>query len=170
MITVTLGTIPYPFDRAVHWIKTCLENGVIREPVFIQHGVTNVDLLLDNQLVTAVSLLKSDSLAKIIRNSRLVISHAGQGSTRKLACSDRSFTILPRQAIYGEHIDNHQLDFAKDIMTFGYDVHVTMDIQDLEAALISPPPPIHRDLFDGPKLSDFLVHKYPGRLIGEPVC
>lgn len=170
MITVTLGTIPYPFNRAIHWLASCLERGIIWEPVFIQHGVTNVDALLDNKLVTAIPLLRSESLSEVIHDSRLVISHAGQGSTRKLARSDKSFTLLPRQVAYGEHIDNHQLDFAQSIMSFGVGIHVCMNLEDLEAALIQPPPPIQKDLFEGPKLSDFLAQKYPGSLTYDTVC
>lgn len=161
MITVTLGTIPYPFDRAVDWIRFCLEQGIIQESVFIQHGATNVDSLADNCLVTASPYLSSEDLSKVILDSRLVVAHAGQGSTRKLARSSKSFTIMPRQARYGEHIDNHQLEFAENIVGFGYGIHVCMSLHDLEDALVHPPHPIQKDLFAEPKLSDHLIRKYP---------
>ena len=170
MITVTLGTIPYPFDRAVDWINACLEKGVIQEPVVLQHGVTNVDRVVGHDLITAVPLLTSDAFAEVFQRSRLIVAHAGQGSTRKLARSNKSFTIMPRQAKYGEHIDNHQLDFVQNVMSFGYGVHVCMSLNDLESALIRPPRPIQKDLFEGPKLSDYLIEKYPGSVVREPLC
>lgn len=158
MITVTLGTINYPFERAVNWLKLLLDQEVITEPVFIQHGSTDIQSVCDHKLVTTVSLLPSDELAEKFAASRLVISHAGQGSTRKLAARDQSFVIIPRLAQNGEHVDDHQLLFSEGVKQLG--VTVCMTIKDLETALDKPPAPLQKDLFSGLKLSDFLANKY----------
>lgn len=159
MITVTLGTISYPFDRAISWLGSLLEEKIITEPVFLQYGVTDVRAVADNSLVTAIPLLPSNELAEHIEASRLVISHAGQGSTRKLAMQDKSFVILPRLAEHGEHVDDHQLLFSEGVEQLGVKVCRTFD--DLKAAVKHPPNPLKKDLFTGQKLGDFLAAKYP---------
>lgn len=158
MIVVTLGTIPYPFDRSVKWVKKLLDEGLVAETVFIQYGATDVSILQDYELVTTVSLLKADDLNQRIKQARLVISHAGQGSTRKLAAQAKSFVVLPRLAKYGEHIDDHQMRFSEGVESLG--VKVCKDFNSLATAVINPPKPLNRDLFPGPKLGDFLAKKY----------
>lgn len=158
MITVTLGTIPYPFNRAIQWLNLLLDNEIITEPIFLQHGVTDVKSVCNHELVTAVPLLPSDELAEKIGVSRLIISHAGQGSTRKLAMQDKSFVIMPRLAEHGEHVDDHQLLFAKGVEQLG--VTVCLTVGDLKAAVKQPPAPLQKDLFEGPKLCDFLAEKF----------
>lgn len=163
MITVTLGTIPYPFNRAVQWLNLLLEQEIITEPVFLQYGVSDIKALSNHQLVTAVPLLPAEELAEKIEASRFVISHAGQGSTRKLALQDKSFVILPRLAEHGEHVDDHQLLFAEGVESLG--VTVCLTVEALRSVIKKPPASLKKDLFSGPKLSDFLVEKYPSHSI-----
>ena len=163
MITVTLGTIPYPFDRAIHWLRSLLEEEIITEPVFLQHGVTDISTLSDNKLITTIPLLPAIELAEKFEASRLVISHAGQGSTRKLAARSTSFVVLPRLAKYGEHVDDHQLMFAEGVETLG--VTICRTFNDLKTAVNHPPAPLQKDLFAGQKLGDFLAAKYPSNSV-----
>lgn len=163
MITITLGTIPYPFDRAVNWLDLLLEKEIITEPVFLQHGVTDVSRLQRHELVTAAPLLPGAELAEKVRSSNLIISHAGQGSTRKLAVQRKSFIVIPRLAQHGEHIDDHQLLFSQGVDKLGVTVCTTL--ASLEKAIQNPPKPLRKDLFSGPKLGEFLAHKYPREVI-----
>lgn len=162
MITVTLGTIPYPFERAIIWLDMLIRSGVVSEPVFLQHGVTNVSAIATQPLVQAVPFVDSKTLFQIVQNSRLVISHAGQGSTRALARQKKSFTLLPRLARYHEHIDDHQLLFAETVKKFGISFCLTLD--DLEQVIIKPPPAFQISLFGGLKLSDHLSAIYPSEV------
>jgi UDP-N-acetylglucosamine transferase subunit ALG13 len=99
VITVTLGTIPFSFNRVINWLDILLDCQVISEPIFIQHGVTDISAIAVHPLVTAVPLLDSASLMKIAKDSRLVISHAGQGSTRAFVEKGASLILLPRLAL-----------------------------------------------------------------------
>lgn len=159
MITVTLGTIPYQFDRAIAWLDMLLESGVVYEPIFIQHGVTDISAIATHPLVKAVPLVESKTLFEMVKSSRLVISHAGQGSTRALAHQKTSFTLLPRLARYHEHIDDHQLLFAENVKKFGVSFCLTLD--DLKQVIQQPPPAFQSLLFGDPKLCDHLSAIYP---------
>jgi UDP-N-acetylglucosamine transferase subunit ALG13 len=159
MITVTLGTIPYSFDRAIAWLQTLLENRVINEQVFLQHGITDISRLASHPLVQTEPYVNLNQLINRVNHSRLVIAHAGQGSTQMLAAEGASFVLLPRLSIYKEHVDNHQLMFARSVGRFG--IQSCSTIEELSRAIICPPPPLNKFLFEGPKLSDYLCETYP---------
>ncbi|NER25278.1 MAG: glycosyl transferase [Symploca sp. SIO1C2] len=161
MITVTLGTIPYPFNRAIQWLRVLLEEKIISESLFIQYGVSDISSVSEHPLVTAKPLIESKELMKIVDDSRLVISHAGQGSTSTLASRGACFTILPRLAKYREHIDDHQLSFAQGVEQFGVVHCLTLD--ELKQVILEPPPGFRKVLFEEPKLADHLLSIYPGR-------
>lgn len=161
MIAITLGTIPFQFNRAIHWLSILLEQGIITEPVFVQYGVSEISPVIKNPLVTAAPIVPSKDLMKIMDDSRLVISHAGQGSTRTLTNRGASFVLLPRLARYNEHIDDHQLEFAKSVEKFG--VQYCLSLDTLKQFILQPPPRFQKPLFDGPKLADHLVNLYSGK-------
>lgn len=159
MILMTLGTIPFPFDRAVLWLKILLNDGVINEPVFVQYGNSNISFIQENSLVTLESTITSSYLSQLIDKSRLVISHAGQGSTRMLAAQGAQFLLLPRLKKMGEHIDDHQLLFAQSLTKFG--IHHFVNLESLKKAILNPPPAFKGNLFATPKLTDYLLSQYP---------
>lgn len=159
MITVTLGTIPYRFNRSIIWLKALLDSGVIDEPVFIQYGNSDISALINHPLVTAESVVPQAKLKAIIARSRLVISHAGQGSTRLLAAAQTHFVLLPRLAKHDEHVDDHQLMFARSVASRG--VHHCVTFEALEQAVLNPPELCPPNLFDGPKLTAHLLKRYP---------
>jgi len=159
MIVVTLGTIPYPFNRALLWIDKLLKEGLITEPIFIQYGMSDISILASHADITAASTVTSEELLALVDKARLVISHAGQGSTQMLAARGASFILLPRLKRYREHIDDHQLGFAKSVESFG--VRYCLSLVELHESLLNPPPPSPRQLFEGPKLSKYLLEHYP---------
>lgn len=158
MITVTLGTIPYPFERAIDWLNILLYSSVITEPVFVQHGTTDVSSIAAHPLVVTESVVALTELVAQVKQSRLVISHAGQGSTSLLADQGASFVLLPRLARYKEHIDDHQLLFAKSVRKYG--IQYCVNKAEVEQAILCPPPPFQGRLFNGSKLSDYLSDRY----------
>ncbi|MBO3458285.1 glycosyl transferase [Aetokthonos hydrillicola Thurmond2011] len=159
MITVTLGTIPFPFDRAINWLSVLLEVGIISENVFVQHGITDVSSLAKYSLVTTTPIVETSTLMKQIENSNLVISHAGQGLTKILASQGACFILLPRLSRYKEHIDDHQLFFAKEVEKLG--IPYCLSLENLQEAILHPPPPFQRRLFEEPKLVNHLLKVYP---------
>uniref|UniRef100_B8HQ78 Glycosyltransferase 28 domain protein n=1 Tax=Cyanothece sp. (strain PCC 7425 / ATCC 29141) TaxID=395961 RepID=B8HQ78_CYAP4 len=157
MIIVTLGTQFFPFNRAVDWLQTLLEEGLIRESVLLQHGQTSVSRL-DHPLVHKVSSLKPEEMHKAVQQSSLVISHAGQGSARMLARLGAQFVLLPRLKQFGEHVDDHQLWFAQAIARLG--VCYCTEYADLVDWVRQPPPPFQGELFPSPSLAEYLAGRF----------
>lgn len=159
MITVMLGTSPFPFNRAVSWTRTLRRQKIISTKVFIQYGATDISLLNGDPHIATAPFITSREVRSYIEQSQLVISHAGQGLTRALAKSQVPFILLPRLAQYGEHIDNHQLWFAEAVAHWG--VCYCTSIEQLEQAIVNPPGILKHPLFEGPKLTDHLLKTYP---------
>ncbi|NJN29952.1 MAG: glycosyl transferase [Synechococcales cyanobacterium RM1_1_8] len=158
MLTITLGTSPYPFNRPIQWLQALLENGLLDEPVFLQHGASDATAVMAHPLVTAVPIVTLPDIRERILKSRLVLSHAGDGSARMLAKSQVPFILLPRLSKYGEHVDNHQLYFAHSVKPAG--VEFCLELQELLPWIDNPPPPCDRALFEGEQLGDYLLQKY----------
>ena len=159
MITVTLGTIPFAFNRAIDWLERLLSAGVISENVFVQHGTTDVSILAKYSFVTTTPIVETSFLMQTIGESRLIISHAGQGLTRGLAAQGACFILVPRLSRYKEHIDDHQLWFARGVEKLGI-IHCT-SLDNLEQAVKFPPPSFKGQIFDEPKLAEHLMQIYP---------
>lgn len=156
MIVFTLGTIIFPFDRAVDWLALLLEREIINEPVLFQHGATPVKL--QHPLLTAVPSLTKTEMQESVRQASLTIAHAGQGSTRMLAKLGSSFVLLPRLKRHGEHIDDHQLLFAQAVEKFG--ISYCTEFASLVERIQHPPLPIKGELFNEPSLGKYFREFY----------
>ena len=157
MIVFTLGTIIFPFDRAVDWLELLLEQEIITEPILFQHGSTSV-ARLDHPLLTSVTSLSKTEMQESIQRASLVISHAGQGSTRMLAKMKASFVLLPRLKCHDEHVDDHQLLFAQAVEQFG--VNYCTKFSSLANFVKQPPQPLQKELFDAPSLGKYFRDSY----------
>ena len=165
MIVFTLGTIFFPFDRSVNWLQALLETEVIVEPVLFQHGATSAGHF-DHPLLTKVASLNRTEMHEAIEQASLVISHAGQGSTRLLADMKARFVLLPRMKRYGEHVDDHQLLFARALEKYG--IYHCTELNQLTDYVKYPPAPLAKDLFNAPLLVEHLVQQY-GRPLSTPL-
>ncbi|NHC33912.1 glycosyltransferase [Scytonema millei] len=156
MIVYTLGTIFFPFDRAVDWLQILLEQEIIVEPVLLQHGATSARL--NHPLLTSVPSLSRHEMYAAAQQASLVISHAGQGSTRMLAEMGACFVLLPRLKRYGEHVDDHQLLFARAVEKHG--IQHCIELQQLLEYVKERPSPFQGKLFNAPSLVMHLIERY----------
>jgi UDP-N-acetylglucosamine transferase subunit ALG13 len=160
MIVYTLGTIFFPFERSVNWLQQLLEKEIIVESVLLQHGATSAGKL-SHPLLTSVPLLTRDEMHEAVKQASLVISHAGQGSTRMLAEMGACFVLLPRLKRYGEHVDDHQLFFARTVEKFG--VHYCTEFEQLIDYVKQRPAPFRGELLKAPSLTEHLITRYSSR-------
>ena len=130
MIFVSVGTHEQGFDRLVMKMDELVENGVIREEVYIQAGYTEYkprfckyDALIDNRL-----------MEENVKNARIVITHAGPGSIMIPFTYNKIPIVVPRQYEFGEHVDDHQVWFTKKLEEQGK-ILAVYDINDLKNAI-----------------------------------
>ncbi len=115
MIFVTVGTEQYQFNRMMNWITTLIDEGFIQEEVVVQYGACTV-------LPPGVRVFQSlpgDRFKDLVRQSRLVISHCGEGSLLCLEEIGTPYILVPRSVRFKEHVDDHQVELAIALKQMG---------------------------------------------------
>jgi UDP-N-acetylglucosamine transferase subunit ALG13 len=126
MIFIITGTEAYPFDRLIIELDRLKENKQIKDDIYIQLGSCTYiprHCTFDNWLPFNV-------MCENIRKADFVIAHAGAGTT--LLCLELGKTpiIVTRQKQHNEHLDDHQIPFAKMMQKFDYAV-VAYDVSEI---------------------------------------
>jgi UDP-N-acetylglucosamine transferase subunit ALG13 len=82
-----------------------------------------------------------DEIAELIRQSRLVVTHAGIGSVIDAVSAQRPLIVVPRLRRHREHNNDHQLDLAEAVQRRGWG-RMVLDVDELDY-LCAHPPPVH---------------------------
>ena len=127
MIFVTVGTHEQPFDRLVRHIDELKGQGVITEDVFIQTGYTDYE----PQHCQWSKLLPYSNMEKYVREARIVITHGGPSSFIMPLQIGKTPIVVPRQEKFGEHVNDHQLNFALEVEKRQKTILVVQDIDQL---------------------------------------
>jgi UDP-N-acetylglucosamine--N-acetylmuramyl-(pentapeptide) pyrophosphoryl-undecaprenol N-acetylglucosamine transferase len=107
LILLSLGTHQQPFPRALDLIEP-LADGETR--VIIQHGSTPPRREAAN--VVWIDYMPYQEIVDAMTEAESVICHAGVGTIMTALKAGHTPVVIPRQAQYGEHVDDHQLDIA----------------------------------------------------------
>ncbi|QAY74681.1 glycosyltransferase family 28 [Agromyces protaetiae] len=106
---VTVGTQEgYPFERMLLAVKPLVADF---DEVLWQTGDADVSRLG----IDGVASLPHDDLAHAIEHADVVISHAGVGSALTALRAGKHPILVPREAAHGEHVDDHQVQIAREL-------------------------------------------------------
>ena len=130
MILATVGTHEDPFDRLLGELERLKSEGIVEEDVICQSGYCT----LETQWVTTHKQLPFDDLQELMANARIIITHGGPASIMQALAHGVIPIVVPRQADFGEHVDNHQCRFAEKMSDR---VLTVLDIQDLEDRILN---------------------------------
>jgi len=113
MIFVTTGT-QEPFDRLIQVIDEIAPT--INEKIVVQafkykYKARNFDVL---------DFIPPNQFNELIKEARLLISHAGMGTVITALTNNKPIVIMPRIARLGEHRNEHQLATAAELKRTGY--------------------------------------------------
>lgn len=111
MIFVTVGTHEQPFNRLIEYIDNIKHDGTIREDVFIQTGYSTYEPVYCGWK----KLIPYEQMEENIKNARIVISHGGPASFIMPLQFGKIPIVVPRYARFKEHVNDHQVDFVRDI-------------------------------------------------------
>lgn len=111
MIFVTVGTHEQPFDRLLKCIEKMVKEGKIDEKVIIQKGYTDYEI----NNCECYKLIGYDKMQQYIKEARIVVTHGGPASFLNVLSFGKIPIVVPRKKEYNEHVNNHQLDFAKQV-------------------------------------------------------
>ena len=116
MIFVTVGTQKFLFDRLLKDIDELLEENVIKDEVVCQAGYSNY--VPKNYQI--IKFLNNQEYEDIIAKCDFMITHGGVGSILHGLNRSKKIIAYPRVKLYGEHVDDHQLEIVAKYTELGY--------------------------------------------------
>lgn len=125
---VLVGNAKQPFHRLLDTVKNVAPT--LPQPIIVQHGNTPFHA----GGCESHAFLDREGLVELMCGSKLIICHAGAGCVIDALSSGHVPLIMPRRRALGEHIDDHQLEFAQMLHEVGKAV-VVEDARDMETAV-----------------------------------
>ena len=136
MIYVTLGTMYLDFERLVTAADAIA--GATGEQVVIQLGLSKPR----PRYCAWFDFMPHAEVLELQRHARVIVGHAGIGTTLDALAVKRPFIVVPRLKRYGEHMNDHQVEIAEAVQRRGWG-RMVVDMADLAGACADPPlPPV----------------------------
>lgn len=128
MIFVTVGTHEQSFDRLIKYVDNLVRDGRIKDDVFIQIGYSNYI----PQFCKYERIISYKKMVEYVRSANIVITHGGPASFLLPITYNKIPIVVPRMQQYGEHVNNHQLDFCRKICKIMNNIIVVEDVNELD--------------------------------------
>ena len=126
---VSVGNAMQPFTRLLDAVAGIANR--LPQPLVIQNGRTP----FRRHGCVVVEFVGMEEFDSLIQGSQLLILHAGAGTVIHAVQARKVPVVMPRRAAYGEHVDDHQLEFAQELERAGKAI-VALEPEHLEAAVI----------------------------------
>ncbi|STB61367.1 glycosyltransferase [Clostridium perfringens] len=127
MIFVTVGTHEQPFDRLIKYIDSMKQSGKIKDDVIIQTGFSNYN----PQNCIWNKLYPYKEMINLVKEARIVVTHGGPSSFIMPLQFGKIPIVVPRLKKYDEHVNDHQLDFAKEVQKRQGNIILVSNIEEL---------------------------------------
>ncbi|MDU5261235.1 MAG: PssE/Cps14G family polysaccharide biosynthesis glycosyltransferase [Clostridium celatum] len=109
MIFITVGTHEQGMDRLFIEIDNLIEKGIIKDNVFAQIGYSKYE----PKNFQYKKMISYDEMDDLVKGSDIIITHGGPGSIFHPLQYGKIPIVVPRKPEFNEHVDNHQILFAK---------------------------------------------------------
>ena len=113
MTFVSVGNATQPFSRLIDAVLKLASN--LPQPVLVQRGNT----IVPKAGCVVKPFLEIEAFRQFIEQAELLILHAGAGSIIHAIQAGKIPVVMPRLAKYGEHVDDHQVEFARALVQLG---------------------------------------------------
>ncbi len=111
MIFVTVGTHEQPFDRLIKEMDRLKGKGAIEDEVIMQTGYSAYEA----KYCKWSKLIPYEEMERNIANADIVITHGGPASFITPLQMGKIPIVVPRQKQFGEHVNDHQLEFCRQV-------------------------------------------------------
>ncbi len=133
MIFVTVGTHEQPFNRLVKYMDDLKAERVLEEEVIIQTGFSTYKPI---HCVWS-QLLPYKKMTEYVAGAHIVITHGGPSSFILPLQLGKIPIVVPRQKKYGEHVNDHQVEFARQVAQRQGNIIVAEDVDALEEMIVN---------------------------------
>ncbi|MGQ7366497.1 glycosyltransferase [Streptococcus suis] len=132
MIFVTVGTHEQPFNRLVEEIDRLKKEAIIIDDVFIQTGFSTYI----PQFCDWKSIISYSEMEDYMTSADIIITHGGPATFMGAIAKGKKPIVVPRLEKFGEHVNNHQLEFAEQVSERLGSITVVEDITDLNPIIL----------------------------------
>ena len=132
MIFVTVGTHEQPFNRLIQKVDELKRDGVIQEEVIIQTGYSTYE----PKYCQWSKLIPYQQMVKNVEDARIVITHGGPASFIMPLQIGKIPIVVPRQHQFGEHVNDHQVEFARNVAERMGTIIVVEDVDQLADIIV----------------------------------
>lgn len=105
---VTVGNAKQPFYRLFALIENVKD--LLPKPIIAQTGSSVIKI----EGVITYEILQAHDFGQLMKDSSVVIMHAGAGSLIHALNNFHKPIVMPRRLEFGEHIDDHQIQLARE--------------------------------------------------------
>lgn len=131
MIFVTVGTHEQPFNRLIKKIDELKRDGIIQEDVIMQTGFSTYE----PKYCEWSKLIPYQQMIKNVEDARIVITHGGPASFIMPLQIGKVPIVVPRQHKFDEHVNDHQVEFARNVAERMGTIIPVEDIEKLEEVI-----------------------------------
>lgn len=111
MIFVTVGTHEQQFNRLLEEVDRLKGEGKLQDTVFMQTGYSTYQPVHCEWK----KMISFREMQEKIQSAKIVITHGGPSSFLAPLQIGKIPIVVPRRKDFGEHINNHQVDFVKKV-------------------------------------------------------
>lgn len=133
MIFVTVGTHEQPFNRLIECMDNLRKDGLIAEDVVIQTGYSTYE----PKYCKWQKLFPYQEMLRLVEEARIVITHGGPSSFIMPLQNGKIPIVVPRRYEFNEHVNDHQVSFAKDMEKRMGTIIVIEDVKQLSDAILN---------------------------------
>jgi UDP-N-acetylglucosamine transferase subunit ALG13 len=133
MIFISVGTHEQPFDRLIKYVDELKEKNMIKEDVVIQTGFSTYE----PQFCIWKKLFPYQEMIKQVEKARIVVTHGGPASFIMPLQVGKIPVVVPRQKRFNEHVNDHQVEFARVVAKRQKNIIVVEEIEKLKDIILN---------------------------------
>lgn len=133
MIFVTVGTHEQQFNRLLEHVDCLKRDGIITEEVIMQTGFSTYR----PKYCQWSKLISYQQMKKNVADAHIVITHGGPASFIMPLQIGKTPIVVPRQLQFNEHVNNHQVEFARNVALRMGTIITVEDIDTLRDTIIN---------------------------------
>lgn len=131
MIFVTVGTHEQAFDRLIKAVDGLVGDGTITEPVFMQTGYC----AYVPEHCEWKGFVPAPEMGEYMEEADVVITHGGPSSFIEAMAAGKVPVVVPRRIEFGEHVNDHQVAFVREVAERRGGIVPVYDIDGLASAI-----------------------------------
>lgn len=132
MVFVTVGTHEQQFNRLVEYVDNMVACGILQDEVIIQTGYSTYQ----PQQCEWQKFFPYPQVEALVQKADIVITHGGPSSFLMPLMLGKIPIVVPRQAKYGEHVNDHQVIFCRQMVSRMGKILVVEDIEELKNKIV----------------------------------